>query len=64
MKNNDLLDTNVVSEVWKLRPNPHDLKYFWAATALEHDLTLVTRNFRDFAGIPGLRLLNHWEPTV
>ncbi len=28
-----------------------------AATALEHDLTLVTRNRRDFERIPDLRLL-------
>jgi predicted nucleic acid-binding protein len=27
-----------------------------AATALEHDLTLVTRNVRDFRGLPGLRM--------
>jgi hypothetical protein len=27
-----------------------------AATALEHRLTLVTRNARDFAGIRGLKL--------
>ena len=31
-----------------------------AATALEHGLTLVTRNTRDFAGL-GLTLLNPWE---
>ncbi len=31
-----------------------------AATALEHDLTLVTRNVRDFEDIEGLRLLNPW----
>lgn len=31
-----------------------------AATALEHRLTLVTRNVRDFEGIRGLRLR---EPT-
>lgn len=30
-----------------------------AATALQHDLTLVTRNTRDFAGL-GVRLLNPW----
>jgi predicted nucleic acid-binding protein len=29
-----------------------------AATALEHDLVLVTRNVGDFAGIDGLRLEN------
>ena len=32
-----------------------------AATALQHDLVLVTRNVRDFAGL-GVRLLNPWEP--
>jgi predicted nucleic acid-binding protein len=31
-----------------------------AATALEHDLTLVTRNVRDFAGL-GVPILNPWE---
>lgn len=31
-----------------------------AATALEHDLTLVTRNVRDFAS-PGVAILNPWE---
>jgi predicted nucleic acid-binding protein len=31
-----------------------------AATALERDLTLVTRNVRDFA-IQGVRILNPWE---
>lgn len=32
-----------------------------AATALQHDLTLVTRNTRDFADLE-LRLINPWEP--
>lgn len=31
-----------------------------AATALEHDLTLVTRNVKDFAGL-GVPLLNPWD---
>jgi predicted nucleic acid-binding protein len=31
-----------------------------AATALEHGLTLVTRNVKDFAGL-GVVLLNPWE---
>ena len=31
-----------------------------AATALEHDLTLVTRNVRDFAGL-GVVLLSPWN---
>ena len=33
-----------------------------AAVALAHDLTLVTRNTEDFAGM-GLALLNPWAPT-
>ena len=31
-----------------------------AATALQHDLTLVTRNLNDFAGL-GVQLVNPWE---
>ena len=31
-----------------------------AATAIEHDLTLVTRNVKDFAGL-GVGLLNPWD---
>jgi predicted nucleic acid-binding protein len=31
-----------------------------AATALEHDLTLVTRNVKDFAGL-NLTIVNPWE---
>jgi predicted nucleic acid-binding protein len=30
-----------------------------AATALEHDLTVVTRNVRDFADL-GVRVFNPW----
>lgn len=33
-----------------------------AATALERDLTLVTRNVKDFAGL-GVNLFNPWEVT-
>lgn len=32
-----------------------------AATALEKDLTLITRNSRDFKDIAGLKTLNPWE---
>jgi predicted nucleic acid-binding protein len=31
-----------------------------AATALHHDLTLVTRNVKDFAGL-GIHISNPWE---
>ncbi len=34
---------------------------FLAATALEHNLTLVTRNTRDFTSIPDLKLLDPWD---
>jgi predicted nucleic acid-binding protein len=33
---------------------------FIAATALEHDLTVVTRNVRDFAGL-GIAVFNPWD---
>jgi predicted nucleic acid-binding protein len=33
-----------------------------AATALEHDLTVVTRNVKDFAGL-GVTLLNPWDAS-
>jgi predicted nucleic acid-binding protein len=32
-----------------------------AATAHEHDLTIVTRNVKDFAGL-GVQVFNPWEP--
>lgn len=33
---------------------------FIAATALEHDLTVVTRNVKDFAGL-GVTVFNPWD---
>lgn len=33
-----------------------------AATALQHDLVLVTRNVADFSGL-GVRLLNPWDAS-
>ncbi len=38
------------------RVNPRALDLIIAATALEHDLTLVTRNVGDYDDIQGLRL--------
>ena len=49
------------AQLWgRLRvPDPaHALDKQIAATALVHDLTVVTRNVSDFAAVPGLRLLN------
>jgi predicted nucleic acid-binding protein len=34
-----------------------------AATAIEHDLTLVTRNVKDFAGLD-VAVFNPWELYV
>ena len=45
----------------ELFPQPDALL---AATALEHNLTLVTRNTRDFAGIPRVSFFNPWEQTL
>jgi predicted nucleic acid-binding protein len=36
------------------------LDTFIAAAALENDLTLVTRNVKDFSDIAGLKILNPW----
>ncbi len=43
------------------RPTPQ-LDLFIAATALVHDLVLVTHNVRDFAGIPDLTVIDWLEP--
>lgn len=40
--------------------NQPDVDLILAATALEHDLTLVTRNVADFKGT-GVRVLNPWK---
>jgi len=40
----------------QLRQQIGDLDLLIAATALTHDLTLLTRNLRDFRHVPGLKL--------
>lgn len=35
-----------------------------AASALVHDLTLLTRNLNDFKLIPELKIINPWEPPT
>ncbi len=58
---NDILDIDIdIAMLWgRLRvPNDqHSLDKLIAATALIYDLTVVTRNVKDFAGT-GVRLLN------
>ena len=53
--NGFLVDTNVISEILRRAPDVN-------ATAVEHDLTLVTRNVKDFAGL-GLAVINPWLET-
>jgi len=71
-----LLDTNILSELRRLRPEPKVLAFIAdhpldqlcisvviiAATALHHGLTIVTRDRIDFekAGAP---VINPWEAT-
>lgn len=43
---------------WLASVRPRALDLVTAATALFYDLTLVTRNQRDYADIPRLRLYN------
>jgi predicted nucleic acid-binding protein len=59
-----LLDTNVISELRLVSAGKANKKLLlWSAnidTALEHKLTLVTRNIKDF-NITGLAVLNPFE---
>jgi len=41
-------------------PAPENDAYI-AATALVHHLTVATRNVKDFAQFPGLRVVNPWD---
>jgi predicted nucleic acid-binding protein len=68
-----LLDTCLVSEVWKPSPNAgvvrwledsfegelHVVDGLLAATALVHGFTLVTRNVEDFGATP-VPVVNPW----
>jgi predicted nucleic acid-binding protein len=61
---------NAVADVWgrvmsrgqAAGRTPPTLDTFIAATAILHDLTLVTRNVTDFGSL-GLRVINPWQET-
>ncbi len=54
-----LLDTNVISEFARPDNNPNQ-RLIDSATALEHKLTIVTRNTTDFIS-SGAPILNQWQ---
>ena len=53
-----------VSHALRLQGRPIDMPdLLLAATALAHDLTMVTRNVRHFDRIPGLQVENWFDPA-
>jgi tRNA(fMet)-specific endonuclease VapC len=48
----------------QLRQQVGDLDLLIAATALTHDVTLLTRNLRDFQHVPGLKLYGSAESAA
>ena len=62
-----LLDTNTISELSKLEPNPlimERFKYYdsqIASIAIANGLVLVTRNTKDFESLPTLMLENWFQ---
>jgi predicted nucleic acid-binding protein len=56
-----LIDTNVLSEFSRRGDPQAVIDGLIAATALEHDLTLATRNVKDFLDL-GVSIFNPWEP--
>lgn len=55
----DAATARVWGELSAQRPRPV-IDTLFAATALAHELTLVTRNEKDVADIAGLRVVNPW----
>ena len=58
----DTASALVAAQIWQLRTRD-TIDLMIAATAMANGLTLVTRNTKDFADIPGLSLINPWEPV-
>lgn len=62
MSNGYLIDTNVLSELMREKPDPIDIPDAQiAAIALAANLMLMTRNTKDFEGIDGLQVINPWQ---
>jgi predicted nucleic acid-binding protein len=59
-----VIDQHVAQRCGQLHiPDPApERDAFIAACALVHNLTVVTRNTKDFARFDGLRLLDPWQP--
>lgn len=59
------ITTNIALRAAALQvPNKHQLAdAYLAATALEHKLTLITRNVDDFINT-GVQIVNPWEPNI
>ncbi|GHV95291.1 ribonuclease VapC [Spirochaetia bacterium] len=59
------LDTEVMLEWGRLRSRTGRTlpvaDSLFAAAAITHHLTILTRNIKDFADIPGLNAVNPWE---
>jgi predicted nucleic acid-binding protein len=59
------IDTNIITIWGKLQaklPRPLQIQdTLIAATALARDMTVVTRNIKDFKDIADIKLLNPWE---
>jgi toxin FitB len=58
--------TAAIAELWarlraEVRRSVPTVDSLLAATALHHDLRLVTRNEKDFAPYPGLLVVNPWR---
>ena len=50
-----------VSAYWASHLTKDNVDILIAGTALTYNLTLVTRNIKDFQHIDGLKLMNPWE---
>ena len=57
-----LVDTNVLSELMREKPEPQVLAWFASQTVNLLQTSAVIRNTKDFEGIDGLEVINPWQP--